>query len=515
MSGNSATRSATASVSAGIAAATAHLPKATEPGARFPGENVGRSLAEMAHRDLDAALQLLAERAHYITGASGAAIALRRGDHNDMLCRASAGSNAPDLGALLSMDYGLSGESVRTRQVLRCDDADRDPRVNHEVCHQLGIASVVVMPIVSDRQVLGVFELLSGEPHAFGERDLSALRRLSEMVEGAVKYAVAAQTTPALEGPIGAEAAGVELADAEMADEELEAAETHAIAPVIPSDVAYTDLPVERIAPEVVAAAPDKGLPQKIKSQESTRTESERTEVAKPKLGKTELEKTEAKTPESHKTIVEPPKKPLFWSAAIQSPGTSVRPEAAAESVAVPPGLRKLQKCKACGFPVSQGRTFCVECEEKQWRGQRLPQPAAAGVQPAVPETRVGPPTQESAAVSPSKDIASPRTNLSLTGAPAIFAPAKVNPALQTPVPAPIASTVSATQSSASSRASIAPAPAKKDSHENVASDISTLGATAPLFSSAIESQSWFSSNKYILGALLLVAVVIAVIALR
>ena len=45
---------------------------------RFPGEDGGESLAKMAESDLDAALQLLAERAQYITGASGAAIALRR-----------------------------------------------------------------------------------------------------------------------------------------------------------------------------------------------------------------------------------------------------------------------------------------------------------------------------------------------------------------------------------------------------------------------------------------------------
>ena len=83
-----------------------------------------QSLAKMAQSDLDAALQLLAERAQYITGASGAAIALRRGEHDDMLCRASAGSNAPEFGALLSMEYGLSGESVRTRQALRCDDTE-------------------------------------------------------------------------------------------------------------------------------------------------------------------------------------------------------------------------------------------------------------------------------------------------------------------------------------------------------------------------------------------------------
>jgi hypothetical protein len=160
MPGTSASRSATASVSAGIAAASAH-PQPAEPGPRVPIEDGGQSLsiAEMAHLDLDAALQLLAERAQYITGASGAAIALRRGDHNDMLCRASAGSNAPELGALLSMEYGLSGESVRTRQTLRCDDAESDPRVNREGCRQLGIASVVVMPIVSDDQVFRVAAL--------------------------------------------------------------------------------------------------------------------------------------------------------------------------------------------------------------------------------------------------------------------------------------------------------------------------------------------------------------------
>ena len=123
MAGTSATRSAMASVSA----ASAHLPILQDPGPRFPGKDGGRSLAEMAYSDLDAALHLLAERAQYITGANGAAIALRRGQHNDMLCRASVGSNAPELGALLSMEYGLSGESVRTHKALRCDDTERDP----------------------------------------------------------------------------------------------------------------------------------------------------------------------------------------------------------------------------------------------------------------------------------------------------------------------------------------------------------------------------------------------------
>ncbi len=118
---NTPIRNPQGSVSEALAAARAEAAKAAP--VRFPGEDSGRSLAEMAQRDLDAALQLLADRAQYITGASGAAIALRRAGRNDMLCRASAGTNSPELGALLSAEFGLSGESVRTGQVLRCDDA--------------------------------------------------------------------------------------------------------------------------------------------------------------------------------------------------------------------------------------------------------------------------------------------------------------------------------------------------------------------------------------------------------
>src|ERR1700692_633313 len=88
-----------ARVSSGKATANMSLPGLSETDPRFPGEDGSRSLAEMAELDLDAALQLLADRAQYITGASGAAIALRRGQHNEMLCRASSGSNAPELGA--------------------------------------------------------------------------------------------------------------------------------------------------------------------------------------------------------------------------------------------------------------------------------------------------------------------------------------------------------------------------------------------------------------------------------
>ncbi len=178
---------------------------------RFPAANDGISLTEMAQRDLNATLQLLAERAQYITGASGAAIALREGEK--MLCRASAGPSAPELGTRLQIDSGLSGESVRTKQILRCDDAENDARVNRESCRALGIASVMVMPLIRENEVNGVFELFSGRPFAFEERDVIALQRMAELIQTAVEHADAAKR------------AEKEIAGDTMVVEEVEAAD--------------------------------------------------------------------------------------------------------------------------------------------------------------------------------------------------------------------------------------------------------------------------------------------------
>ena len=469
MPDSSANRSATASVSAGIADANAHLPQAAEPGPRFPAEDGGRSLAEMAHNDLDAALQLLAERAHYITGASGAAIALRRGEHNDMLCRASAGSNAPELGSLLSMEYGLSGESVRTRQTLRCHDAERDPRVNREGCRQLGIASVVVMPIVSDQQVLGVFELFSGKPRAFEARDISALQRLSEMVETAVKHAVAALTMPAVEEPAPAEP------QPPVDGIEAEAARVESLVSVEGADLPPT--------PTVSDAALNN--------------------LAPPEPVETELEKMEPKKTELESAKPAPaPKQPLFWSAAMQAPAAPVSANETGELLAVPPVLRKLQKCQACGFPVSQGRTFCVECEEKQWRGQRLPQPASGTARQAHAHPQVEPQviraTGDAPEISLLQDLSSVRSS----------ARTSTQASVQTS-----AQTSTLPKEAAAGEPAMA-ASVVADLPESIPKNVSETDSPPLFLSAATPSESWFAANKYILGVLLVVAIVIGAIVL-
>jgi hypothetical protein len=182
------------------AAAVRQLARAAD--LRFPGEDGGESLAAWARRDLEATLQLLADRAQYITGGSGAAIALRDGDF--IMCRASSGPSAPQIGSCFEVSSGLSGESVRTRKTLRCDDASADPRVNYDSCKALGIASFAVMPLVRKDEVIGIFEIFSNQPRAFQERDLLALERMGEMVNTAldqVKHPRTKSVPPSFQTP--------------------------------------------------------------------------------------------------------------------------------------------------------------------------------------------------------------------------------------------------------------------------------------------------------------------------
>ncbi len=108
---------------------------------------------------------IAAERAQYITGASGAAIALREGE--ELICRARAGPSAPEVGAQLQVSSGLTGESVRTREILRCNDAATDARVNRESCKILGIASVMVMPLLQEQTVNRRVRVVVGQDPRF------------------------------------------------------------------------------------------------------------------------------------------------------------------------------------------------------------------------------------------------------------------------------------------------------------------------------------------------------------
>lgn len=146
---------------------------AAHGGGSFP-EEVAVDLA------LDIVLGEIVEHAVHSTGATGAAILFER--EGELVCRASRGAIAPEMGARLSSRTGLTGECVRTREVLRCDDALIDSRADTEASRSLGVRSVVIAPLMRERGLVGVLAIFGPRADAFDEQDEIMLEALAVRV---------------------------------------------------------------------------------------------------------------------------------------------------------------------------------------------------------------------------------------------------------------------------------------------------------------------------------------------
>jgi len=146
----------------------------------------------------------VAEAAQALTSASGAALAILH--QGAFICRARSGQTAPPLGAQLSVDSGISGECLRTGSSLRCNDTENDQRVDPDVCRQMGLRSIAVVPVRDRQAPAGILEVFSTRSYAFTENHTHYLARLADIVEAAQKRkTVAPEPTSAtditIEGP--------------------------------------------------------------------------------------------------------------------------------------------------------------------------------------------------------------------------------------------------------------------------------------------------------------------------
>lgn len=137
---------------------------------------------------LDLRLHEILQQARLTTAANGAVIALARGDR--MLCRATLGKKAPSVGVSMNTRSGLSGACVQSREMQLCDDALADPRVNAIACRDLGIRSIVVLPVLNGGELWGVLEVFSSIPRAFSDSDLQALQSLGRKISRTVQEAL-------------------------------------------------------------------------------------------------------------------------------------------------------------------------------------------------------------------------------------------------------------------------------------------------------------------------------------
>jgi len=127
----------------------------------------------------DGAFQVVVERAAALTKAHGAAIALRR--EGKMICLATIGL-APELGVVLEAESGLSAECLRLREVVWCNHALQDSRLDPEVCAQLTLGSAVVVPVLAAGEPLGILEVFAPQPNQFEIRHALLLRDIARLI---------------------------------------------------------------------------------------------------------------------------------------------------------------------------------------------------------------------------------------------------------------------------------------------------------------------------------------------
>ena len=129
---------------------------------------------------VDLAAAIVCRDAFELTSAGAAAIALEEGEQ--MICRAAAGSPAPEVGVMVDIRGGLSGECIRSCASQRCDDTETDTRVNAVACRELGIRSIAMVPLHRNGRAFGLLEVFSPRAEAFNDDDISALQLMAVLL---------------------------------------------------------------------------------------------------------------------------------------------------------------------------------------------------------------------------------------------------------------------------------------------------------------------------------------------
>jgi diguanylate cyclase (GGDEF)-like protein len=140
-----------------------------------------------ASLELDDVITLVVSRAREITGASAGVLELIEGE--EMVFHAASGSAEPFIGTRSAVTASLSGRCVLQNEVLLCENAKDDPRVDREACLRLGARSILCAPLIQGERVVGVLEVYDPRTCAFGEEDVTTLRVLSGIIAAAMVHA--------------------------------------------------------------------------------------------------------------------------------------------------------------------------------------------------------------------------------------------------------------------------------------------------------------------------------------
>jgi hypothetical protein len=166
--------------------------------------DVQRSIAS-GKFDLDSAMLSIVSSARDVAHASGVGIGLLKSDR--ITYCAGCGTSAALVGQHVVASLTVSAFTKATREILRVENAQRDSRIEADICRQFGASALLILPIYFDHVVAGVLEVRFSEPHAFQDREVRTYVLMAEQIEAALSKAseaaepansLAAEFAPAL-----------------------------------------------------------------------------------------------------------------------------------------------------------------------------------------------------------------------------------------------------------------------------------------------------------------------------
>jgi hypothetical protein len=109
--------------------------------------------------------------------ASGAIIAVR--DLAGMFCTVSF-RDAVAVGSRLPMDSDFTRQCIETGEVVVCEDAENDARIDPSVATRWGFRSAVAVPIEAQGHVVAVIEVFCPQPSAIYPTAIVSLKRVAK-----------------------------------------------------------------------------------------------------------------------------------------------------------------------------------------------------------------------------------------------------------------------------------------------------------------------------------------------
>ncbi len=136
--------------------------------------------------ELGEVLRAVLDHARPLTRAEGVVIELAEGD--ELVYKAASGRAVSQLGLRLKITGSLSGLAFTLGETIYSADTDQDDRVVQPVAREMGVRSMVVVPLTY-KEAFGVLKVFSSQPGAFDNTHIQTLQLVAGLIAASISHA--------------------------------------------------------------------------------------------------------------------------------------------------------------------------------------------------------------------------------------------------------------------------------------------------------------------------------------